>query len=693
MNEPTRQIYWNITHVRVMYALLFPTLVVAGFGFYRHINRWRRGLPLARFDRPVERFRLLLNHALAQKRTSRDAYAGIFHRLIVYTFLVLLAATTIVALDADFGTAIMRGRFYLYFQSVFVDVSGALLMLGVVLAVIRRHLFRPKTLVFSTESTVILLLLFVIGATGFLLEGWRIAVTHDVWGKWSPVGALVAHFVGSRMTVQAMKSAHLVTWWIHMALCFGFIAWIPYSKMIHLLTAPLNIYTANLAPIGGSLKDVDFEQSDVFGVNSAARFTWKDLLDFDTCTECGRCTSVCPANAVGKELSPRDLILQLREFVREGRGDVFGSPANGTARAALPIIGAVPATSPAVLWQCTTCAACLEVCPVFIEQMPKIVDMRRYLAMEEAAFPATIQDAMASLESRGHPFRGTQATRLDWTEGLNLPIASETKDFEVLFWVGCSGALIERNQKTTRATAHLLQQAGVRFAILGREEKCCGDPARRVGNEFLFDTLAKDVAATLRRYQVKQLVTACPHCFNTFRNEYSRHGAAFQVYHHSQFLSRLIEERRLAPLSKLAQKITFHDPCYLGRHNSVYEAPRDIVRITAAKDPREMTRNRANSFCCGGGGGMSFIDEPADKRVNQERAREALTTGADLVAVACPFCMTMLEDGLNAVRAERNTRVKDIAELLFEATDPKDRGHRPVMMDLCETNARDVRRC
>ena len=684
--EATRQIYWNVSQVWVMYALLVPTALVAGYGVYRHWSRWRRGRAAERFDRPWERVRLLLKHAVAQRRTARDAFAGLFHAFISYGFVVLTIATTVVALDADFGTAIMRGRFYLYFQSFAVDLFGALVMVGVLMAAARRYVRRPRKLVHTDEAALILAAVFVMCLQGFLIEGWRIAATDDPWGAWSPFGNLVARASLQVMSAETMRGAHAFTWWLHLATSFAFIAWLPYTKMAHVVTAPLNIYTANLAPIGGALKGIDFERAESFGVNSLAAFTWKDLLDLDACTECGRCTAVCPAHAVGKELSPRDIILQLRDVMHRRPREAFGlvpadgggvTPADGEptadveARKPLPIIGAVPATRPEPLWQCTTCAACVEACPVFIEQMPKIVDMRRFLVMEEAEFPDSMQEAVMSLERRGHPFSGTQATRMDWAEGLNVRTGADVRDAEVLLWVGCGGALIERNQKVTRATAQLLEQAGVKFAVLGREEKCSGDPARRIGNEFLFEQLARENVANLNRHRVKKVVTACPHCFNTFRNEYPQYGGAFEVFHHSEFLARLVEEGRLKPLADSGRRVTFHDPCYLGRQNGVYDAPRALVQIAARGSAVEMPRSRNGSFCCGGGGGMSFVDEPPDRRVNQERAREALATGADVLAVGCPFCMTMMEDGVNARRGGRDMKVMDVSELLWEVSKPK----------------------
>ncbi|MGH9845072.1 MAG: heterodisulfide reductase-related iron-sulfur binding cluster, partial [Blastocatellia bacterium] len=665
--EATREILWNISHVWLMYVLLVAALAVAGYGLSRRIASWRRGLPADRFDRPLERWAMLLKHALGQRRTVRESYAAFFHTFIFTGFIVLTIATTVVMLDHDFGFSIMHGGFYLYFQSFLVDVFGALVLVGVVIAAARRLAIKPKKLVYTDEALLILLAIFLIALTGFLIEGWRIAATHDPWGAWSPFGNLAATISRAVMSEDAMRTAHLATWWLHAVLVFGFIAWAPYTKMIHALTGPLNIYTARLGATGGSLKALDFdklaETGEPMGVKTLAGFTWKDLLDLDACTECGRCTTVCPANAVGKELSPRDIILDLR-------GLMHGESAIRNSQSA--IIGAVPSTSPDSLWQCTTCGACMEACPVFIEQMPKIVDMRRFLVMEESDFPDMMQEAITSLESRGHPFRGTQSSRADWADGLNVKTMAEArpedKEAEVLFWIGCGGALIERNQKVVRATAQLLEKAGVNFAILGREEKCTGDPARRIGNEFLFEMLAKENVEKLNGYGVRKIVTSCPHCFNTFRNEYPRFGGQYEVFHHSEFLAKLVSDGRLNPSVLSDRKITYHDPCYLGRHNGVVDAPRELVRISSKTAPVEMKMNREGGFCCGGGGGMSFVDEPKDKRVNQERARQALETGADVVAVGCPFCMTMLEDGINAKRGERDVKVMDVAELLWQAT-------------------------
>jgi len=661
MNDPhlaTREVLWNISHAWVMYALLAPTMAIAAYGIYRRVRIWRRGQAENRWDRPLERIMLVAKNAVLQLRTWRKLYPGMMHAMIFWGFIVLTIATTVVMIDYDFGVPIMRGYFYLVFQSFITDVFGALAIIGLCMAAARRWIVRPKELVYSREASIILVAIFAILISGFLIEGWRIAATNDPWGKWSPFGNLVASASRGWMSVEAMKTAHVMTWWTHLAMVFGFLAWAPYTKMAHVLTSTLNIYTARLAPMGANLRRIDFDSEEKLGIHSLAGFTWKDLLDFDACTECGRCTAACPAHRVGKQLSPRDIILDLQRLAHAEGADF-----------SKPYIGATPALSIDAMWECTTCGACVEACPVSIEQMPKIVDTRRYLVMEDAEFPETMQQALTSVETRGHPFRGTAFSRVDWAQGLPISTMAEARQADVLLWIGCGGALVERNHNIVRSLAQLMTKAGVLFAILGREEKCTGDPARRIGNEFLFEQLAQENIATLDRYQVKTIVTSCPHCFNTFFNEYPQFGGRYEVFHHTEYLAKLVREGKLSGIMPTDKKVTFHDPCYLGRHNGVYDAPRELVQISTSSAPIEMEQSRGNGFCCGGGGGMSFIDEPPDQRVNQERARQVLETEADVVAVGCPFCMTMLEDGINARKGDREVQVMDVAELLWQAVE------------------------
>ncbi|HVS63266.1 MAG TPA: heterodisulfide reductase-related iron-sulfur binding cluster [Thermoanaerobaculia bacterium] len=694
---PTREIYWNVTQVWVMYLLLIPTLGIMAWGLWRRMRLWRTGQPAVRFDRLGQRLGLFTRNAILQARNNRNRYVAVFHTGLFAGFIVLFIATTVVAIHEDskyvgLDLPIMQGSFYLVFQSLIVDLFGLWVLLGVGLAAWRRWSKKPRELVYTDEASWILVSIFVIVFTGFLVEGWRIAVTDDPWGHWSPVGYVLALGSDALMSDAAMTAVHRGSWWFHLLAAFAFIAWAPFTKMAHVLTSPLNVFTANLDGPGKSLKSIDFETAERLGINHLGDFTWKDLLDLDACTECGRCTAVCPANTVGKALSPRDIILDLQKLMHANAGSLLASLAASGAGPAdaptpgptpqagegggapapvlIPIIDPETAVSPEALFQCTTCAACVESCPVHIEQMPKIIDARRFLVMEKAEFPEGMMAAVTSLESRRHPFSGTQFNRVDWAEGLDLDVMAEMddpKEAEVLFWVGCGGALVERNQATVRATAKLLKKAGVKFAILGREESCSGDPARRIGNEFLFEMLAKGNVETLNGYGVKQVVTSCPHCFNTFKNEYPEFGGHYEVHHHSQFLERLVREGRIDPQPKTGKKVVFHDPCYLGRHNGEYDAPREVLDAAAHGARVEIPRSRNNSFCCGGGGGMAFVDEPPNQRVNQERAQQLLDSGAEVVAVGCPFCTTMLEDGVNARKGDRDVTVMDVAQLLLES--------------------------
>jgi Fe-S oxidoreductase/nitrate reductase gamma subunit len=674
--EATREIGWNISAIWLIYLLLVPTVMVAGYGLWRRLRLWRCGQPVARFDRPVQRLGMVVRHAFLQLRLVHQAYAGGFHLLVYTGFIVLLVATTVVMLDFDLGTGIMKGRFYLVFQSLIVDIFGALVLLGIVMAALRRWLSRPPQLLATGEASWLLIVIFAIVVTGFMVEGLRIAATGDPWAGWSPIGSIVAKLCAPLLSESALRLTHATGWWLHLLLAFGLIAWAPYTKLVHIVTAPLSIFTANLNGYGRELKPVDFESDAPLGVGSLEQLSSKDLLDLDACTECGRCSAVCPANAAGKSLSPRDIILDLRHLMHDSAQLLIASRGQTPGEEpAIPIIDDGTAVAPDALLSCTTCAACLEACPVYIEQLPKIIDTRRYLVMEEADYPQTMADAITSLEQRGHPFPGTQISRVEWADGLDVPVLAEIEDrseIELLLWVGCANALLERNHSIVRSVAMLLREAGVRFATLGREERCTGDPARRIGNEFIFEQIATKNIRIFEKYNVQRILTCCPHCLHSFANDYPRLGGSYQVEHHTTFLARLVAEGRLRVSRPGDQTVTFHDPCYLGRYNQVFSEPRQLLSAVSG-GICEMAASGSKAFCCGGGGGMSFAEEPPDQRVNRERGGQALATGADVVAVACPFCMTMLEDGVGAVAGDRNIVVRDVAELLCEAvSQPKE---------------------
>ncbi len=634
-----------------MYLLALVALAAFAYGLARHVRMWRRGRPADRL-RPVgPRLAAVVRHVLAHGRLLVDRVAGAYHLAFFWGFLALFAGTTVVFIHQDLHLRIMQGPFYLYFQSATLDVMGLAATVGVAAALVVRYLLRPPRLRRGVlADAVILWLLALILVSGFLVEGLRITGTADPWAAWSPVGYGVSALVRAvGMSEAAVRISHAWLWWIHFVLAMAFIAYIPFSKLFHLVLAPLNTYLQPLSnPAAVSL--IDFERSERFGASAFTDLTWKDLFDLDVCTECGRCTAVCPASTTGKPLSPMHVILDLRdEMIR--------------SEATAPRLLAGAVVKPEALWACTTCLACMQACPVFIEHVPKIVELRRHLVMEQASLPETMGDALRSLEVRGHPFRGAALSRTAWAEGVEVRRLAEGERAEWLLWAGCAAAFNERNHPVLRALLRTLAAAGLEVGILGEEERCSGDPARRIGNEYLFQTLARQNIETLARCGVQKIVTSCPHCYNTFRHEYPQLGGTYEVWHHTQLLARLMQEGRLRP-GRTAATVTFHDPCYLGRHNGEYEAPRRVLAAVAAGTV-EMAQCRENGFCCGAGGGLYWVEERAGQRVSHVRMRQAAATGARMVATACPFCLLMLEDAASAL--ESPARPLDVAELVDRA--------------------------
>jgi Fe-S oxidoreductase len=452
-----------------------------------------------------------------------------------------------------------------------------------------------------------------------------------------------------------------LAWWAHAGLLLGFLVLLPYSKHLHILVSPLNVFFSPLEP-KGQYRSMDLENSETFGVGSLTELAWKDLFDTYNCTECGRCTSRCPANMSGKELDPKWLILNLRHQLFEEAPALLGQPgARGPEKA---LVGDVIHDN--VLWACTTCRWCVDACPVFIEHVPKIVDMRRWLVLTESRFPAELQPAFRNLETNGNPWQMSWQTRADWAQDLGVKQMAEVREAEYLYWVGCYGSFDERNKKVARALVRVLQAAGVDFAILGNEEKCTGEPARRLGHEYLYQTLAQGNIETLKRYKFQTIVTACPHCFNTIRNEYPQFDGHFRVVHHTQLLDDLIRSGRLSPAQRDGERITYHDACNLGRYNDIYDEPRRVLAEVTRGELVEMKLNRSKGFCCGGGGGRAWLEEHEGRRVNQLRVEQAMEVKPDILASACPFCLTMFEDGVKAKEVGDKIKTRDIAELLAE---------------------------
>ncbi|HEY3363854.1 MAG TPA: heterodisulfide reductase-related iron-sulfur binding cluster [Symbiobacteriaceae bacterium] len=675
---PTREIYWNISGVFLMYLLLLPTLAIFGYGFWRRVRLWRVGQPAARFDRVGERLGLVVRHAVLQSRLAKNRVAGFFHILFSWGFVVLFLGTVVVMIDSDFHIPIMRGAFYLWFQSLILDSFGFLAMVGVLVAWVRRSVVKPRALVGYQKAPsimddwVFLAHYLVIMWTGFFIEGARIVATNDPWGAWSPFGYLHGKLLALFMSPAAITVLHQALWWFHLAVAFSFLAYLPYSKMLHIFTAPLNIFLQDLKP-RGELPLTDLEaEAPVLGAASLWDFTWKDLTDLDACTECGRCQENCPAYLTGKPLNPKALILDLQKHLHE-KGPLMALAAmKGERPGEQPfeseLVGGV--ISAEALWACTSCRACMEACPVYIEHVPKIMEMRRHQVMLQGEFPAELNQTFKNLERQGNPWGLGAHTRTQWADGLNVPLAKDAPDAEYLYWPGCAGAFDQRGQKIARAIVQLLQMAGVTFAILGKEEKCTGDSARRVGNEMLFQQLAAENMETLRKYNVKKIVTHCPHCLNTFANDYRQMGFEVEVVHHTQLLNRLVQEGKLKPVRPISEQVVYHDSCYLGRYNQVYEAPRELLQAIPGVQLKEMERHGPESMCCGAGGGRMWMEEHAGTRVNVDRTRQALATGASSVATNCPFCMTMMSDGVAGEDATGTVRVRDVAEMLLESVAP-----------------------
>ncbi|HEX4868240.1 MAG TPA: heterodisulfide reductase-related iron-sulfur binding cluster [Acidimicrobiales bacterium] len=683
-SEIQREVFGNIPSAwKLVFYTVFPVLIVYGAVlFSQRVRNWERGNPDNRRTTAKNAGRRLKDFraGVYMQTLLRDPAAGIMHSLIYFSFLILLAVTTVLEINHQVPESwkFLHGGVYKAYAAT-GDGAGLALFVGVMWAIVRRYIQRPYRIRIKTkpEHAIILGTLLAISVTGFGAEVWRIALHgRPDFEKWSFVGYPLSGLIDGSSN---LAGAHQVWWVAHVASFFLFVAILPVTMLRHIFTSPLNMYLRDRDRPKGAMRPMPNlmeTELESFGASTVSDFTWKQLLDTDACTMCGRCTSVCPAHATGKPLDPREIVLKTGEVMSRTGTPPVSPPIGVDPEITVSSESLFERITAEEVWACTSCKACDEICPVNIEILDKILDMRRYLSLMESNFPTELGSAYRGMENSGNPWGMSQSDRAAWTSKVDDVAIVEPGDpfsHEYLYWVGCAGSFDDKNQKVTIAMAKLLQRAGIDFAILGPSEQCTGDPARRSGNEYIFQMLAMANIESLNGMGVKKIITQCPHCFNTLLNEYPQLGGHFEVIHHSQLLENLISSGQLDMTdARLDERVVYHDSCYLGRHNDVYMSPRNVIGSLAGIDIVEAGRNGTKGMCCGAGGARMFMEESTGKKVNDERAEELIATGASRVATACPFCYIMLDDGVKGAGAEETVQVADISMHLLEALEAGD---------------------
>jgi len=686
---------------RILFALL---LLVAFAGFLWTVTRFyrfmRKGRPFGgTFDEKAARFGDVLVYFFFQGSVARE-WASRHHLLIFWGFLIICVGTAelmVKGIFPGFSYALILGHTLDAAFKLILDLTNAVVLVVIAWAFFRRIVLRPHLIPMSGDAALILGMISLLCITHFLMHGYGMIGEGVVHG-YMPVSAYLARSLDAGM--ETGQLLYQVNFWIHMVIVLFFLNYIPYSKHIHLLGAIFNIALRNRGQ-KGILPKVDLEDEKQWGVACYERFDWKSLLDTYACTECARCSNNCPAHTTDKPLSPMHLIHDIRDEMRqrgvkliqltpgidptaaeadEGDGENGASKPKPTEQdqAILkqleemePMVGG--RVKDDVLWACTTCGACEAVCPVFIEHPLKIIQMRQHLVLAESRMPSELARMFKGMENNQNPWGIGSDQRMDWAEGLDLPLMADKGSAEYLVWIGCAGAFDDRAKKVSRTWVQLLQRAGVDFAILGLEEGCTGDAARRAGNEFLFQMMAEANIEILNGYSVKKILVTCPHCYHSFKHEYPQFGGNYEVWHHTEFLAKLIAEGALKPSKAVTEAVTYHDSCYLGRWNEIYRPPRDVLAaVSGGRPPVEMQRTGYKSYCCGAGGARMWMEEAAP-RVNERRTDDALSTGAKIIATACPFCTVMITDGIKARDKEEEVRVLDVVELVHNALPPTGR--------------------
>jgi len=695
---PSREVFEGIPGpLQVAFYTLIPMLLVWGaFKFADRVRNWERGAPDRRrtTTKNVKRRLGDFRAGVYMRTLLRDFGAGLMHSMIYFGFMALLGVTTVLEVDHQLPESLkfLHGRTYMAYSFI-GDLAGVVFMVGIVWALIRRYVQRPWRIRIKTrpEHALILGTFALIGISGFFAEALRIAkIESPSYEKWSFVGYPLSQLFDG-LSEHTLTQWHQWTWILHVVAFAAFLVMLPITMLRHMFTSPLNMYLKDRDRPKGAMRampNLAETSLESFGASVVEDFTWKQLLDTDSCTMCGRCTSVCPATATGKPLDPREIVLKVGEVMAASSPHGYVRPPLGIAPAADGTDITISSNSvferitAEEVWACTSCRACDEICPVNIEILDKILDMRRYLSLMESNFPPELGNAYRAMENQGNPWGINQGERADWAVslregGLDVEVLDpgQPLEAEYLYWVGCAGSFDDKNKKVTQAMANLLRRAGITVAILGPSEMCTGDSARRSGNEYLFQMLAMPNIEMLNGMGVKKIITQCPHCFNTLKNEYPQLGGNYELIHHSQLLENLIASGKLdVSQATLEERLTYHDSCYLGRHNDVYLAPRKVVGSIKGIEIVEMPRNGTKGMCCGAGGARMWMEENIGTKVNDERAREAIATGATRVATACPFCYIMLDDGVKAAGVEEtDVKVADIAIHLLDAIEAGER--------------------
>jgi len=672
----------------IVFALVvLVSLAAFGYAVYRRISVLTLGQKEMRWDNIGRRIYNFFLYVIAQRKCAFGEPYGIVH-FFIFTGFIFIALGELPlffeGLFPSFKFPFLGTNFYFLYLK---DIMSALVILALIIAAFRRWVLKPSRLYRTLDAAVILLLIFGVIVTDWLTSGARIALTNSTVPY--PVYNAFASLLRG-LSAGSLTAVQEIFWWAHVLIVFGFLVYIPSSKHMHLLAAPFNAFFKSLQPYGGQMRPMDLEDEDIeeFGVGRIEDFTWKQRLDSLACAECGRCMDNCPANLSGKPLNPKQLISrQLKEHMLEKGAMMLKKGLKSTGEDAAGELEKIAGEDPQAaeilqksligdvvtadeIWACTTCMNCQEQCPVLNEHVNKIIDMRRYLVMTESDFAPELQTAFRNVEKNFNPWGVGWADRASWAKDLDVKLMSQESNVEYLFWVGCAGSFDDRAKKVSVALTKILKAAKVNFAILGDEEKCTGDFARRAGNEYLFQSMACENVEVLNGYGVKKIVTTCPHCLNTLKNEYPAFGGNYEVVHHTQLICELIKSGRLQlkrDVSLEEQVVVYHDSCYLGRYQNEYTAPRELFKVVPGVKLVEMQRSRNRSFCCGAGGGRMWMEEHTGQRINNMRTEQALAKNPHVIGANCPFCITMLEDGVKEkAEVEGKVKVLDPSELLVK---------------------------